>query len=166
MRAKRGEKSGDGAAKKEESLGEKLRRGVLVGKRVGPFSCTPIRLWTSSSSPTAHFSIFINNQEEPPPASSSVPFSLNKPATVVSARKLAAALWEFQHFLPLSKMHRGAHINNLSNGAAASDPRLRRRQNRHHLFKDKGIDLSHFLADPSPSSPDQVYTRNFYFVCI
>ncbi|KAF2297620.1 hypothetical protein GH714_000276 [Hevea brasiliensis] len=147
MRAKRGEKSGDGAAKKEERLGEKLRRGALVGKRVGLFCCTPVSLWIASP-PTAHFSIIANNQEEPS-------FSLTKLATVVSARKLAAAFWEFQHYLPLSKMHRGVHINNHSNGAASGDPRLRRHQNRRHLFKEKGLDLAHCLVDHSRSSPDQ-----------
>ncbi|KAJ9173682.1 hypothetical protein P3X46_016795 [Hevea brasiliensis] len=143
MRAKRGEKSGDGAAKKEERLGEKLRRGALVGKRVGLFCCTPVSLWIASP-PTAHFSIIANNQEEPS-------FSLTKLATVVSARKLAAAFWEFQY----SKMHRGVHINNHSNGAASGDPRLRRHQNRRHLFKEKGLDLAHCLVDHSRSSPDQ-----------
>ncbi|KAF2313404.1 hypothetical protein GH714_010812 [Hevea brasiliensis] len=117
MRAKRGEKSGHGAAKKEERLDEKLRRGVLVGKRVGPFSCTPIRPWTASS-PYAHVSIIANNQEEP---SSSTSFSLNKPAaTVVSARKLTAALWEFQHYPPLSKMHRPESAGSLRRHIAAS----------------------------------------------
>lgn len=37
----RGEKSGEGEAEKEENLGEKLRRGVvLLGKKGGP--CTPV----------------------------------------------------------------------------------------------------------------------------
>ncbi|KDP25350.1 hypothetical protein JCGZ_20506 [Jatropha curcas] len=158
MKAKRAEKSGDVAAQKEERLGEKLRRGVLVGKRVGPFACTPVRLWRCALTPRAHVSIIANNNQEEEEPSSSLfarTFSFDK-NTVVSARKLAAALWDFQHYLPLSKMHRGGHNNNYSNGAAAAgDPRLRRHQNRHHLFKDKGIDLSHFLADPSPSSTDQ-----------
>ncbi|CAK7335650.1 unnamed protein product [Dovyalis caffra] len=147
-------KSGEGAAEKEERLREKLKRGVLVGKRVGPFSCTPVRLWKPL--PTAHVSIIdstnINShreeQEEPP-----LLLFNNTNTAAVSARKLAAALWEFQHYLPsLSKMHRGVH---LTNGGGGGDSRFRRHEKRHHFFKDRGLDLSHFLADPSPSSPDQ-----------
>ena len=62
-------KSEEGEAEKVEKLGEKLRRGVLVGKSRGPF--TPVPSWS-----WAH-----NNH------SSSV--------LSLSARKLAAALWEF-----------------------------------------------------------------------
>lgn len=145
-------KSGEREAEKEESLREKLKRGVLVGKRVGPFSCTPVRLWKPL--PTAHVSIIDNastnshpeEQEEPP-----LLLFNNSNTVVVSARKLAAALWEFNHYLPsLSKMHRGVHINN-----GGGDSRLRRHEKRHHFLKDKGLDLSHFLADPTPTSPDQ-----------
>ncbi|KAJ7010548.1 hypothetical protein NC653_001103 [Populus alba x Populus x berolinensis] len=95
-------KSGEGAAEKEERLREKLKRGVLVGKRVGPFSCTPVRLWKPL--PTAHVSIIDNTttnshqeeHEEPP----LLLFNNSNCTVVVSARKLAAALWEFQHYLP------------------------------------------------------------------
>ncbi|KAG2680966.1 hypothetical protein I3760_11G123200 [Carya illinoinensis] len=127
----RGEKSGEGGAEKEENLGEKLRRGVvLIGKRGGP--CTPVRSWRLWA-PPAHDTII---KSYPP-----------------SARKLAAALWEFQYlYFPTSKMHRG-----VSNGGPLPDSRLRRHQHRHYNkpSKDKGLDLSHFLADNSPSSPDQ-----------
>ncbi|XP_050229764.1 uncharacterized protein At5g41620-like isoform X2 [Mercurialis annua] len=147
---------------KSEEKEEKLRRCVLVGKKVGPFSCTPVRLWRShvlyySSSPTAHFSLTANTQQEEPASNNNI-----------TARKLAAVLWEFQHYPPLSKMHRGAHITNGNHtnggggGGGGGDARLRRHQNHrhHHLFKDKGIDLSQFLGDPSASSMDQVATYN------
>lgn len=128
----RGEKSGEGGAEKEENLGEKLRRGVvLTGKRGGP--CTPVRSWRLWA-PPAHDTII--------------------KGYTPSARKLAAALWEFQYlYFPTSKMHRG-----VSNGGPLADSRLRRHQHRHYNKpgKDKGLDLSHFLADNSPSSPDQV----------
>ncbi|KAL9369426.1 hypothetical protein Peur_040625 [Populus x canadensis] len=82
--------------------GDLLKRGVLVGKRVGPFSCTPVRLWKPL--PTAHVSIIDNTttnshqeeHEEPP----LLLFNDSNCTVVVSARKLAAALWEFQHYLP------------------------------------------------------------------
>lgn len=145
-------KSGEGVAEKEENLGEKLRRGVvLVGKRGGP--CTPVvsswRLFSLSGSQA-----IINKQH---PSSS---FSLSQPqppitttTASVSVRKLAAALWELQHYFPLAKMHRGAHSN-----GAPPPPRLRHLHHPHHrLHKDKAtLDLSNFLADNSPSSPDQV----------
>ncbi|KAJ6308053.1 hypothetical protein OIU76_017764 [Salix suchowensis] len=67
--------------------------------------------------------------------------------------KLVAALWELQHYsLGVSKMHKGVH---LTNGGGGSDSRLRRHEKRQHFFREKGLDLSHFLADPSSSSPDQ-----------
>ncbi|KAI4326866.1 hypothetical protein L6164_019391 [Bauhinia variegata] len=115
---KREEKS-EGEAEKKENLGEKLRRGVVVGKRGGP--CTPVSSWRLWG---AHDTII----KAPPPT--------------ISARKLAAALWEFHHYLPLFEMHR--------NGAAP-DTRLR----RHHYNNHKDPHLSTFFADASPSSPDQ-----------
>jgi hypothetical protein len=53
-------------------------------------------------------------------------------------------------------MHKGVHLTN--GGGGGGDSRLRRHEKRHHFLKDKGLDLSHFLADPTPTSPDQVYT--------
>ncbi|CAN1254204.1 Uncharacterized protein At5g41620 [Linum perenne] len=47
-------------------------------------------------------------------------------------------------------MHRGGNFT--SNGGF---PRHHRQQNRHRGYKEKGIDLSHFFPDPSPSSTDQ-----------
>ncbi|XP_031281447.1 uncharacterized protein At5g41620-like [Pistacia vera] len=130
---KRVEKSGHGVAEKEENLGEKLRRGVLVAKRGGPSTPTAStwRLWPSlEAQAQAHDSTIKEN-------------------THLSARKLAAALWEFHHYFPLSKMHRGVNFNGVS-----SDSKMRRHR-PHQLYKDKAFDLSHFLADPSPSSPEQ-----------
>lgn len=141
---KREGKSGEGGAEKEENLGEKLRRGaLLVGKRGGP--ATPVHSWRLWAPPSSPSDTIINKDHFP------IPHSL--PSSSPSARKLAAALWEFQHYFPLSKMHRG-----VSNGAATgADSRLRRHHPHHHykLSKDKSLDLSHFLADNSPSSPDQ-----------
>jgi hypothetical protein len=136
----RGGKSGEGGAEKKENLGEKLRRGVLLeGKRGGP--STPVLSWRLWAPLTAHDTII-----------RSYPF--HHP----SARKLAAALWEFQQlYFPLSKMHRG-----VSNAGPGPDSRLRRHQHHYNkLRKDKGLDLSHFLADNSTSSPDQVL--GFFF---
>ncbi|XP_057450031.1 uncharacterized protein At5g41620-like isoform X2 [Lotus japonicus] len=119
-------KSGEREAEKEENLGEKLkRRGILVGKSK-PLS-TPTTSWVLDT-------IIAAEEDHHHPN--------------VSARKLAAALWEFHQYFP---MHRSA-----SNGGAAAaggDPRLR----RHHyiLNKDKAPDITDFLADASPSSPDQ-----------
>uniref|UniRef100_A0A5B7AJ52 Uncharacterized protein n=1 Tax=Davidia involucrata TaxID=16924 RepID=A0A5B7AJ52_DAVIN len=121
---KRGEKSGEGPAEKQEKLGEKLKRGVLVGQS------TPVlpswRLLLAASGGAQDQDSIIN--KVPPP---------------VSARKLAATLWELHHYqyhLPFSKMH---------HGVTGPPPRLRR-LHHHHLYKDKGL----HLPDPSPSSPD------------
>ncbi|KAK9276585.1 hypothetical protein L1049_006120 [Liquidambar formosana] len=138
---KRAEEEKSEAEKREQrgegNLGEKLRRrGVLlVGKRVRAGPSTPVPAWRLEAEGPHHHSIGNTTtvKEEP--------FALPS----VSARKLAATLWEFQHDLPFSdKMHRG-----VSGPPPPPPPRLRR------LHKDKGLDLPSYLDDPSPSPPDQ-----------
>ncbi|XP_022970027.1 uncharacterized protein At5g41620-like [Cucurbita maxima] len=54
-------------------------------------------------------------------------------------------------------MHRASN-NGVSNGGGAADSRLIRRRyfhHHHHSNKDKALDLSNFLGDPCPSSPEQ-----------
>ncbi|RZB77890.1 uncharacterized protein At5g41620-like [Glycine soja] len=122
-------KSEEGEAEKEEKLGEKLRRGVLVGKSRGPFTPVPSWSWAHNYHSSSVLSL--------------------------SARKLAAALWEFNHSFPLFQMHHHRSANNAAAcGGVGADPRLRR---HHHyiLHKHRAPDISNFLADASPSSPDQ-----------
>ncbi|GFZ06650.1 hypothetical protein Acr_18g0008200 [Actinidia rufa] len=129
---KRVEKSGEEPAEKQEKaiekLGKKLRRGVVLRKSGG--HCTPVLpywrlLLAAGDGPRgdahdSHSHTIVNKV----PSSSSL----------VSARKLAANLWELRQYrLPLSKMHHGG------NGLP---PRLR---HLHH---------HHQVPDPSPSSPD------------
>lgn len=143
---KRGGKSGEEPAEKQgENLGEKLRRGVLLVGRKGGGQHTPVlppwRLLPaagsngpSASNADAQDSTFIITNKLPPP--------------LVSARELAATLWELhQYRLPFSKMHRGV---------PGPPPRLRRLNHHHHHHhnKDKGLEQ----PDPSPSSPDLVKT--------
>ncbi|KAF8379642.1 hypothetical protein HHK36_029085 [Tetracentron sinense] len=112
------EREEKGAAEKQEFWGIKLKRGILVGKRGG--SSTPVLTWrTLGDAQDSTFQEFL-----------SIPPS-------VSARKLAANLWEIQHHLPLAKMSKGG-------------VRLR------HHHKDKLLELPSHLADPSHSPPDQV----------
>ncbi|KAE8712776.1 Lactoylglutathione lyase / glyoxalase I family protein [Hibiscus syriacus] len=131
---KREEKSEEGLAEKEKNLCEKLSRRVLsVGNRKTEGPCTPLPSWKLYD-PQSH--LHHNNSLLPPPAA-------------VSARKLAASLWEFHQYLPHrphnSKMHRRG-VNNTND----------RYTQRLHHNKNKAIDFSHFLADPCPSSdPDQ-----------
>lgn len=162
---KRREKSGKGPAEKQENLGEKLKR---VGKRGG--HSTPVvpfwrlelqlqqqnlplpRLAANSSTSAAHHHHSRGGggggEEVERVQVSKVgvsPFQFPS----VSARKLAATLWEFHHYkLPLSRMHQGVGI---------LPPRIRRlhyhQHHQHHPYDDKG-DLQH--PDPSPSSPDLV----------
>ncbi|KAJ4957316.1 hypothetical protein NE237_014099 [Protea cynaroides] len=79
----REEKGGDGEAEKQEFLGIKLKRGILVGKRGGP--CTPVPTWKLGGA-----------------QDTTIKDPLTLPPTV-SARKLGANLWELQQ-LPLSEM--------------------------------------------------------------
>ncbi|GMJ00295.1 hypothetical protein like AT5G41620 [Hibiscus trionum] len=124
--------SEEGLAKKEENLCEKLSLRVFsVGNRKTEGPCTPLlswKLYDPQSQPLLH-----KNNLPPPPAA-------------VSARKLAASLWEFHQYFPHlphnPKMHRG--------GVNSTNGRY------HQRNKNKAIDFSHFLADPCPSSdPDQ-----------
>ncbi|KAM6588717.1 hypothetical protein CsatA_011322 [Cannabis sativa] len=143
--------SGEGVAEKEENLGEKLRKEViLVGKREGPCITTPVvsswRLFSLSGHQTIiKDSSFIISQ---PPISTTF-------ASSVSVRKLGAALWELHHYLPLAKMNRGVHSNG---GGGGGPPRLRHHLHpHHHLHRGEkaALDISNFLGDNSPSSPEQ-----------
>lgn len=145
---KRVGESGEGGAEKEENLGEKLRRGVLVGKRGGP-STPVVSSWGLLVS--AEHGAIINHpvhHQQPQPSSS---------IAIVSARKLAASLWEFHHYQPLHKMQNRGGAHSHSNGGGPP-PRLRHLHHHHHLHKDKGLHLSNFLVDNCPSSPEQVHT--------
>ncbi|KAL6174785.1 hypothetical protein ACLB2K_051431 [Fragaria x ananassa] len=139
-----GESRGE-EAEKEENLGEKLarRRRVLIRKssRGGPD--TPV---------LSSWSLYPFGQEQQrQPIIKDALLTASTDHTCVSARKLGAALWEFQNYFPLSEMHRG-------NGVPPP-PRQQLHHlhlHHHHLGKDKGtLDLSNFLADNCPSSPDQ-----------
>ncbi|CDP12107.1 unnamed protein product [Coffea canephora] len=134
---KRREKSGKGPAEKQENLGEKLKR---VGKR-GGHSTPVVPFWR------LELQLQLQQQNLPRPllAANSTISLFQFPS--VSARKLAATLWELHHYkLPLSRMHQGVGI---------APPRIRRlhyhQHHQHHPYDDKG-DLQH--PDPSPSSPD------------
>lgn len=134
-------KSGERVAQKKENLGIKLRREVLLRKSKGPSTPLPSSsssLWLLPNN-SNHCSSSVTRDHQPLPPTT----------TTVSARKLAAALWEFDHYSPLFPMHRP-----VNNGGAA-DSRLRRR-GHYTLHKDKAPDISNFLIDASPSSPDQV----------
>lgn len=144
--------SGGVEAEKEENLREKLarRRRVLIRKSIRGGPTTPV---------LSSWSLYPLGQEQQP-IIKDAPLTTNH--TGASARKLGAALWEFQNYFPLSKMHRGNHSNG---GGAPPPPRQRHHLHlHHHLNKDKGtLDLSNFLADNCPSSPEQVLF--FFFGC-
>ncbi|KAL3499275.1 hypothetical protein ACH5RR_038368 [Cinchona calisaya] len=130
---KRREKSGKWAAEKQENLEEKLKR---VGKRGG--HTTPIAPFWRKVERVQDSNFEVSPFQFP----------------YVSARKLAATLWELHHYkLPLlSKMH---HHQGVS--GSIPPPRIRRlhhhhQHQQHHLYEDKA-DLQH-PDYPSPSSPD------------
>lgn len=79
-----GGKGGVSGVEKEEFLGKKLKRGILLAKRGGP--CTPVPPWK------------LGGAHDSNPGGSTIP--------ALSARKLGANLWEIQD-LPLAKMSRG-----------------------------------------------------------
>ncbi|PIN05107.1 hypothetical protein CDL12_22351 [Handroanthus impetiginosus] len=132
-------KSGEGPAEKRENLGEKLRR---VGKRGG--QTTPVAsFWRPKELKFLEAAAAPHIGEELQDHSKSCNIQ-DSPFRVpcVSARKLAATLWELHHYkLPLDKMH---------HGGGGPLPRLRR-LNHQQLYKDKnGLEP----IDPSPGSPD------------
>lgn len=108
-RRERGAAADDGESAKrdeEELLGVKLRKGIAVGKRGGPF--TPVPSWKMDPGPGP---------------------SLGKP----SARKLAASLWEAQELQPplsnstkssriRSKTVRAHRLHHLSDASEPSSP--------------------------------------------
>lgn len=139
-------KSGEGPAEKQENLGEKLKK---IGKRGG--HSTPVIPFLRLQQYHNH-----NHQKSSVVQESDIgetPFQ----NSCVSARKLAAILWELhQYKIPFSEMHhhhQGTHVN--SNNVPPS--RIRRlqpyRHHRHHLYEDSRV-FEH--PDPSPSSPDLV----------
>ena len=130
-------------AEKEEKLGQK-------GTKCGP--CTPLLSWRIWAPPALPQQTIISRTDNP--FHHYTCFSTSS----ISARRLAAALWEFHQYLPLPKMHRASN-NGVSNGGGGADSRLIRRRyfhHHHHSNKDKALDLSNFLGDPCPSSPEQV----------
>ncbi|KAE8671591.1 cation/H(+) antiporter 18-like isoform X1 [Hibiscus syriacus] len=109
------------------------RRVLLVGNRKTRGLCTPL----FGNFTTLRLSFIITTIFP-------LPLPLPPPPAAVSARKLAASLWEFHRYPPHYKMHRDG-VNN-TNG---------RYHQRHH-HQNKAVDFSHFLADPRPNSdPDQ-----------
>ncbi|GAB4857480.1 hypothetical protein Ancab_015389 [Ancistrocladus abbreviatus] len=164
-----GEIEGKGA-EKEENLGEKLQRGLLlVGKRCGLASTrstttsTPVLPWRVldiRSGTGARTRVPITKASCCPSSSSPFLYALLSPHQF-SSRKLAAALWEFLHYFSPVTMQLG--VNNHRLGDHHRRPhqhhRLRhhhrQRQRHHHLSKDKchGIDRVE-LGDPSPGFPD------------
>ncbi|KAF3638739.1 putative catalytic [Capsicum annuum] len=133
---KRGAKSGQGTAEKQENLVEKLKK---IGKRGG--HTTPVIPFLRLQQYNYHNNS--NNQESVVVVQESdigeTPFE----NPCVSARKLAAILWELHHYnIPFSEMHhhhQGSHV---------PPSRIRRIQPYHHHRHH----LEH--PDPSPSSPD------------
>lgn len=90
----REEKGGEREEKKQKFLGTKLKRGILVGQRGGPF--TPSHTWKFGLTYQPHSSI----KEE------HLAFPINNQNTV-SARKLCAYLWETLPHFPLANMSKG-----------------------------------------------------------
>ncbi|KAK7253074.1 hypothetical protein RIF29_37480 [Crotalaria pallida] len=126
-------KSGEGKAEKEENLGEKLR--ALVGKSKGICS-TPHPHWTTLWGINININKHHHQHQLDP--------------TTLSARTLAAALWEFHQLFQMHHHHRAPAP------APADDPRLRRHHYNLHN-KDKAVmppEISNFLDDASNSSPD------------
>lgn len=135
---KRGEQCGEGPAEKQENLGEKLKK---VGKR-GGHSTPVIPFWR-----LYHLQQHHQDQETHTAVVGATTFDF----PFVSARKLAATLWELHHYnLPLSKMQQGVGV---------PLARLRRQQPHHHRHRhhhpyEENTELD--PPDPSPILPELV----------
>ena len=135
----RAEKVVEREDKRQGLMVEKLKQGVLVGKKGGP--CTPPPTWRLEFSSQYHQDDSINNKQNP------VREFLNFPTSTVSARKLCANLWEIQphHQTPLPKMSKVG-------------TRIRRRGRRHfHHRQDREFALPKRVAEPPESPSEQVY---------
>ncbi|KAK3194686.1 hypothetical protein Dsin_025996 [Dipteronia sinensis] len=104
----RKEKGMEREAKKQELMVQKLKGGILVGKRAGP--STPAPTWRLEfTSPNDN-----NNQNN---NSIVQEFVTTPAATTVSARKLCANLWEIQpHHFSLAKMPKGGGFKHKHKG--------------------------------------------------
>ncbi|TKY64014.1 hypothetical protein E2542_SST13904 [Spatholobus suberectus] len=127
----------EGEDKRGGLMVEKLRQGVLVGKKGGP--STPPPTWRLEL-PSQH-----NGSDR-------VQEFLNFPTSTLSARKLCSNIWEVlphQH-TPLPKMNK--------HGTTLRRRRRRRhRRSLHHHPKDTGSQVNNQLAEPpdTPSDSDQ-----------
>lgn len=162
---KRVEKGGERPAEKQEKLGEKLKR---VGKRGGhatpvvPFWRLKLQLpfLAATTAPTTSTHHHTRGHDFLEAAATQDNIFQVSPVKfpAVSARKLAATLWELhQYKFPISKMHPHQGFGGGGGGRGGRPPRIRRlhhhRQKNNHLIEDKdGFEHS----DPSPSSPDLV----------
>ncbi|KAJ8526979.1 hypothetical protein K7X08_029456 [Anisodus acutangulus] len=138
---KRAGKSEQGPAEKQENLSEKLKK---IGKSGG--HTTPVIPFLRLQN--YHHSGAVVQES----AIGATPLQNN---TCVSARKLAAIVWELhQYNIPFTKMHHNnsGHVSNSNNVVPSRIRRLQPyRHHRHHLYEDSRV-LEH--PDPSPSSPD------------
>lgn len=140
---KRVEKSGEKPAEKGQNFGEKLSRVAKKGGQTTPVASfsRPQQLKNSASIAAP------NTKQSQDCTKIETPF----PVPCVSARKLAATLWELHHYnLQLDQMH---------HGTAAPLPRLRR-LNHDQLYKDKNALEP---LDPSPASIYPVANSIFFF---
>ena len=121
------EKGRERDVKKEEFLGLKLKRGMLVGKRGG--NTTP--------SPTWRYDGLTQSQAAEGSRLQDFSFPSNFPANI-SARQLGANLWEVQPHMEVVEMSKGA-----------ARPLLRHK----NKVKDKGFELPKTHFDQPPHSP-------------
>ncbi|KAK4769118.1 hypothetical protein SAY86_027268 [Trapa natans] len=121
---------------REMERGEKSGVPLVSSRNRGP--ATPVRLFDFTREHIISSHAAAANPS-PPPSSCS---------RYISARKLAAALWEFHHYFPLPRMHRGVSVSN------GGPPRLRRLKDKDDGGGGGGdFEAVHFMADPSSSSP-------------
>lgn len=133
----------------------KLLPSIWSRKSVKAGPSTPVHQWRVIDN-SDNFSTFVKLHA--PSASSPVAERNPKTSSSVSARKLAAAVWEFDFFAPLGgKMHRSGGVN----GGSASQGygRMRRGQ----TGKDKEVENS---ADVDRPLLDQVLQYRCLLKCL
>ncbi|CAN4127273.1 unnamed protein product [Withania somnifera] len=143
---KRGAKSGQEPAEKQENLVEKLKK---IGKRGGHTTPVIPFLRLQQYYYHHHSGGGVGGGQESGIGEN--PFE----NSCISARKLAAILWELhQYNIPFSEMHhhhhQGTHVN--SNVPNSRIRRLQPYRHHHHFLYGDSRVLEH--PDPSPSSPD------------
>lgn len=141
------------------SLARKYRfkRAILVGKKGG--TTTPVPLWKTST--TSSPSMDTTTEQLFHSSASGLPFKDKEREVSVSARKLAATLWEMNDLIP-SRVKKEFEVDQMR---SCKETSMKSREKAVSLSRS-GL-LRSLMSDPcnSPTTEVNCYKKKFFFVC-